>query len=574
MSPRPILAIALALAVVALSARPAQADKRVVVLEIEGARTPRLRKEIVRAIRPHDAMSAQSYRNAARRLRAEKLTPNNVAEVAGYLGADGVLDGTIVAEDGGYILTIRLRSGKEGLIVKRIGIRLSEPRLPPKIEKGLRKRLVPVIDDLPPLKGGDDSGPVASGPTEGSFADEADEREAAERRETKRERRRREARERRERAKREREERRERARAEREQRRREKEEARERRRRDEEEARERRRREDEERERDRRDRRDDEEMLEDEEMFADDERFDDEEPLDDEERVAEVRDDEDPVGGDSDADVERDAEDAAAPRTPRERPLTFLAGLSVAQRTLAFTVAEGLENAPLGYDGSPVPGAFLRGALYPGAFGDGRGFVSNLGVSFLFDQVLKINSAVQNPNTDMTEIIPTKQQRWSVGLNYRMNFGDQETSPQLVLGVGYGKTKFLLDKGAVSEGLIVDVPNVAYTLVDPGARFRIGVVDNAFFYAEGRFLLVLDTGEMQTPEQYGTARVIGVDADGGLEYVIGDRYLVRAGAHLQYFGYTFQGNGTLNDRNGDGEIDVGGAADQYLGGYLLGGFTF
>src|SRR5690606_27961686 len=95
MSPRPILAIALALAVVALSARPAQADKRVVVLEIEGARTPRLRKEIVRAIRPHDAMSAQSYRNAARRLRAEKLTPNNVAEVAGYLGADGVLDGTI-----------------------------------------------------------------------------------------------------------------------------------------------------------------------------------------------------------------------------------------------------------------------------------------------------------------------------------------------------------------------------------------------------------------------------------------------------------------------------------------------
>ena len=43
---------------------------------------------------------------------------------------------------------------------------------------------------------------------------------------------------------------------------------------------------------------------------------------------------------------------------------------------------------------------------------------------------------------------------------------------------------------------------------------------------------------------------------------------------LSPISYTWDDNGNLTDRNGDGETDVGGAADRYLSGYGSFGFVF
>jgi hypothetical protein len=91
---------------------------------------------------------------------------------------------------------------------------------------------------------------------------------------------------------------------------------------------------------------------------------------------------------------------------------------------------------------------------------------------------------------------------------------------------------------------------------------------------EAKFLAVLDTGEIQQPTQYGAAKVTGVDADGGVEMRFGQHFLARAGARLLFMGYDFKGTGAMTDRDGNGETDVGGAADRYLGGYLTAGYLF
>jgi hypothetical protein len=86
--------------------------------------------------------------------------------------------------------------------------------------------------------------------------------------------------------------------------------------------------------------------------------------------------------------------------------------------------------------------------------------------------------------------------------------------------------------------------------------------------AGARFLLITDTGSMQTPEQYGGATVTGLDLEGGVDYQVGPKLLVRVVGRLTTIGYAFAGNGELtNNRDGDPTTtDVSGARDTYFGG--------
>ena len=98
----------------------AASDKYIVMLDIEGERSPRLKKSISRMVKEqYKVMEGSSYRDAARRLRAEKLTPTNVKKVCGYLEADGVIDGTLVKAAEQYKFILRLRSCQTGAITKK-----------------------------------------------------------------------------------------------------------------------------------------------------------------------------------------------------------------------------------------------------------------------------------------------------------------------------------------------------------------------------------------------------------------------------------------------------------------------
>lgn len=588
----------------------AASDKYIVMLDIEGERSPRLKKSIARMVKEqYKVMEGSSYRDAARRLRAEKLTPTNVKKVCGYLEVDGVIDGTLVKEDGRYKFTLRLRSAVTGAIAKKIPMYINQPSLSQNMADQLEERLLAAIADLPRAGGGtkvkakgradddedEDVGFVKKKGKKAKDEDEEDEEaeEEAPHKMTKAEKKKAKAAALAEKKEREREAREEAAREAREKKEREKAEKEMARKKKGKKAKD----EDEE---DEEDEADDEEVAvkskkgqkdkkkkvaardDDEDEEADDPTASDDDAADedeDEPKRAAMRDageqeqDDDASNPDLGLEASADSDQAKKATGVRTTPLLVNAGMSFVGRNLTFKSSAPAEQAPRGYKGKTVPGFYATGELYPMTFAGGKGAIANIGVGFVVDRVIKLNSSVSD-GMDGTTLLPTKQSRYGANLRYRHNFGDGPRGVSLLASVGYNKLTFSIDKSGAPENVIVDVPNTSYAYVDPGLGVRFPLAGPLAALIEGKFMAVLGTGEIQEPEQYGAATVTGFDGDAGLEYAIGDHFLARAGARLIYVGYKFKGNGAQSDRDGNGSADVGGASDRYLGGYLTAGYAF
>ena len=126
------------------------AEKKIAVLEIDGARKSKLRNTVVRLLEPNTTISSQAYNRKAKKLRAKKVTPRNVKRVAKAIGADGVLFGSVASRAGKYNVVFRLRSGKTGQLVKKITLRVSSLNLSKSIQSQLKAKLdqgVAVLSD-------------------------------------------------------------------------------------------------------------------------------------------------------------------------------------------------------------------------------------------------------------------------------------------------------------------------------------------------------------------------------------------------------------------------------------------
>ncbi len=555
-------------------------DKYLVMLDIEGERKPSsLKKSITRIVKSqHKIMDGANWKDAARRLRAGKLIPVNVKKVCSYLEVDGVIDGTLVKDDDQYKFVLRVRSCATGAISKKIPMLLNAPRLSdPGMIAGLEERLLGAIDNLG--AGGGKRTRVAEADVEDDDEDAEDEDEeeddsraskAKKAKEAKAERLRAEKAEKAEKAELARAEKLRAAKAKADKLKADKAKA---------------------AKAKRTAKRDDDE---DEEDDADEE---DDSAGDDEESEAEEEEDEDDEdrpkkkraamkdGGDEQEEDDEDTSDASTsieassadrpsgPTSPRHTPVLLYGGASFTGRKLAFKHTGDAADAPPGYRGKPVPGFFLTGAIFPLAFGGKRGGLANIGVGFVADRAVGIKSAVDDGMGGSAQLA-TREYRYGGSLIYRYNMGDDPDGLSIQASVGYNKLGFSIDKNAAPMNVVVDVPNVVYTYVDPGVGARIPIAGKLSGLLDAKFLAVLDTGEIQKPEEYGAATVTGFDVDGGLEYRIGQHLLVRGGARLLLMGYKFKGTGAQTDRNGDDATDVGGASDRYLGGYLTGGYVF
>ncbi len=329
---------------------------------------------------------------------------------------------------------------------------------------------------------------------------------------------------------------------------------------------------------------------------------DDDDDDDDDDDVAAAGDDDDDDGDDdgggsgddagsagaasASADVSLTAEQRADLQA-RGRGLDIAAGASFSGRRLTFTVRNGLGDlSPRGYDGALVAGAYVVGELYPMAFNlKNRSVTRNIGLTAMVDKVLKIESRLRyrdDANMEQVASLPTDQMRWGIGLVYRHNFGSRPTSPTLKLAARYNRAHFIIDKDAApvvgGTAVVVDIPNMDYAYLDPGAALRFPIGTALALQADVRFLYITDTGEMQQMDQYGDATVTGIDADLGVEYRLSRQLSIRAGGRLIRIGYDFtEGNGAELVYNRDGDAttqDVFGAQDRYLGGYATAAYLY
>ena len=279
----------------------------------------------------------------------------------------------------------------------------------------------------------------------------------------------------------------------------------------------------------------------------------------------------------ADSSVSKSTDEEGAPteimggKYARNGGFSIDAGVSMFARTLTFTTRASLpaNQQPNGYDGSIVPGGMIDGEVYPLVLMGSKpdSMLAGLGVTFLFDRVFVLKSKYG------TEEYNTTQQRYGVGLRYRLNIGHKPTLPSVFVGIGYNSLSFVIDSGAAVIGL----PDVNYSYVDPNIGFRLPLGSpNLALLAEARYLLVLGSGEFSDQNNYGSGSTVGVDFEGGLEYRLMPRLPIHVGVHYVRIAYDFDGTGNLaNNLDMDPSTpDVGGALDEYLGGYATVGYIF
>lgn len=257
---------------------------------------------------------------------------------------------------------------------------------------------------------------------------------------------------------------------------------------------------------------------------------------------------------------------ATMPRVPGSAADASV-GMSFIRRNLGFNHALAMAQAPPTYGGDPVPGIYVNAMVYPFAFVQRRGAARNLGISLVFDRVFTLTSNGRDLNDGMDKSFPTVQQRWGLGLKYRATFG----SATVIAGIGYNRLAFEIDRG----GADLDLPNVAYEYVDVGAQARFGAGRLGFF-AGGAYLVMLATGEIQETTFYGGGTVQGVEVEGGIDVRISARLSGKVGFRYQRIAYDFDGSGMETTmRDGDAmDQDVGGALDEYVGGYATIGYLW
>lgn len=152
-----------------------QGGKRIVLMPFSGSGAKYLRRAAAEALLQgaHEIVPDRDYKRAARKQKARGLEPENVALVAGALGADGVLLGEVDKADGKRLGTLRLLSGKTGEQVAEIRIAYGRRRLAPEEEEEVRTRLLAAVATLPALSGSGGAGGARS-PGAGDIEDAGD----------------------------------------------------------------------------------------------------------------------------------------------------------------------------------------------------------------------------------------------------------------------------------------------------------------------------------------------------------------------------------------------------------------
>jgi hypothetical protein len=262
--------------------------------------------------------------------------------------------------------------------------------------------------------------------------------------------------------------------------------------------------------------------------------------------------------------------DGALALSPGNRAIDATVGVSFNARRLSWKTSSDLAPSmgspgvgkPPNYNGLPAPGLLIDLTAYPLAFTHKDDSIKkNIGLNIMYDKVLAINSKAG------TATLKTQASRFSVGGVFRYPFNKTEMSPVVGGSLSYGQQKFEID-GA-------DIPNVKYSILSPSVFLRYPMSDKIVLNVNVGYMVISNTGTLQSTDQYGSASVNGFEGEAGGDYAITKAVVLRAALKFETIGFTFKGNGAMTTgRDGDPEQDVQGARDSYIGGAVTIGYLY
>ncbi|MEO8703821.1 MAG: hypothetical protein ABI867_27470 [Kofleriaceae bacterium] len=246
-------------------------------------------------------------------------------------------------------------------------------------------------------------------------------------------------------------------------------------------------------------------------------------------------------------------------------------GASFSARRLEFTSTadlgdvDGVDKRPKAFKPGPVPGARFEVEVYPLAFMT-KGAAAGLGLAVDYDKVLS-SKVVSGTEPEAGVQMTVNQLHYSLGLRYRLGLGSSPTSPNIELGIAYGRRKFSVNNVLMDRNNL-DLPDTDYKYIAPTLGFRIPFTRSIAFVADGEAMLVRNAGPIQQSDSYGRAKVFGAGGQAGLDVVIGNRFAVKLVGEFSQVGFKFTGGGDLSNNrdNNPDTIDIGGAADRSFGG--------
>jgi hypothetical protein len=123
---------------------------QVVVLDIEGASPPVQARIEKLTARRFDVIDADTYWDAARRLKAKKLTRRNIARVATELGALAVVHGKATGKKRRQVVTIYVRDAESGKLLERYRLTVRNGKVARKGKRQLERKLLARVKGPPP----------------------------------------------------------------------------------------------------------------------------------------------------------------------------------------------------------------------------------------------------------------------------------------------------------------------------------------------------------------------------------------------------------------------------------------
>jgi hypothetical protein len=547
----------------------ASADRRrVVVLEFEGPKAEKFHDDVVKLLKKsHTVISVDKWNGAAEDLDAGKVTAKNVKKVAKKLKVDGIVTGIVDKRRDEYIIRLKLRAGTTGeLTGTSVQTKAEGPRLDGQAQRDIKDELIGAIDELDSNRGGDEEEEEEDTPKKKKKGDEEEEEEDTPKKSGFS--RKKAAEEEEKAAKKAAEEEEKAAKKAKE---------------EEEKAKKKKKADDAEKAALSTKKGDEEEEEEEEETPKSKKRAkssDDEEEDGGRKKKKKASADDEEEGIEEEAEEEQDPAEAALNLTPGNRAVDAVVGLSFTARKLNFTYAADLGKAPPGYKQTiPVAGALLDVTAYPMAFNHkNKSITKGIGITVLYDQVLKINSQKRYADgAGMQQIadLKTSESRWAVGGVFRYPLGPGAKAIVVGGSLTYGRQKFTVEQ-VLPNNEPTDIPNVHYTMITPAAFVAFPVMPKITFNLEGAFHAIMDTGAIQQPTQYGASTVTGFELNTGIDYMLLKNVFVRGAFRYETIGFKFKGDPTsqTHTRDTDADQDVTGARDSYVGGTATIGYLY
>lgn len=242
--------------------------------------------------------------------------------------------------------------------------------------------------------------------------------------------------------------------------------------------------------------------------------------------------------GDEDERDERDEEDEDRPRKkrrPKRHALTQHAlwldgGAAFARRTLTYESTGMMRPPPVGV---AVPSGRLEGELYPAAFSTLKGAVAGIGVSAVLGYTVGVGIDV--PGTNVTSSV--KNAHFAIGARYRFVFGAHSIAP----GISYWRRYFLADRSGLMNPDQLDMPDVDYKAIAPGVIAHIGVTPKIAAFGSLDVPLMLNSGPIQEPASYGSAKILAFDFRGGARITVAKHAALQVAAEFLQVGLAFTG---------------------------------